>query len=90
MTAEIFELHYHCSNGGDGSVSVNFHKTEQDAESADAAQDEGWGESSASSVKLKLEDGKLYYEDYNGAGREWVEMVGQPIKVAPRNKVKKE
>lgn len=60
----MFELHYHCKNNGDGSVSVEFHESKQAAEKADEEMDEGWGESSASSVKLKVEDGKLYFQTY--------------------------
>jgi hypothetical protein len=59
-----FELHYHLTNNGDGSASARFHQTEEEAEKADEAMDEGWGESSASSVRLKYEDGKIYFREY--------------------------
>ena len=60
----MFKLHYHCSNGGDGSVSVHFHQSAEEAEKADEAMDEGWGESSASYITLKVYRGLLYYRDH--------------------------
>lgn len=56
-----FNLPYYCSNGGDGSVSVHCMPTLQEAEAADEAQSEGWGESSAGRIQLKVEDGDLYF-----------------------------
>jgi hypothetical protein len=38
------EVHYAISNGGDGSVSVHFFKTAEEAEEYDKQMDEGWGE----------------------------------------------
>lgn len=55
----MFKLHYHVNNGGDGSANVRFHETQQQAEAADANQSEGWGESSAGSVELAIQDGKI-------------------------------
>lgn len=59
-----FKLPYYVENCGDGSVSVEFCQSEEEADAKDAAMDEGWGESSASFVKLKVVDNKLYYETY--------------------------
>jgi hypothetical protein len=62
-----FYLHYHISNNGDGSASLRLHPTGDAAEAADNAQQEsgeGWGESSNGHVKLKLEDGALFYRSY--------------------------
>lgn len=59
-----FALHYHCSNGGDGSVSVHFHPNLEAAEKADEEMDEGWGESSAGTVNLKVENNQLFYREY--------------------------
>ena len=68
-----FKLYYNCRNGGDGSVSVDFHNSEAEAEKAEENMDEGWGESSVNSVRLKIEDGKLYFRKYNGKFV-WVEV----------------
>jgi len=74
----MFQLHYHCENNGDGSVSVKFHGSEKEAEAADAAMDDGWGESSASCVKLKFEDGKLFYLEGEWVNGEF-EKVWKPV-----------
>lgn len=60
------KLYYHCSNGGDGSVSVHLHQTEEAADKADEEMEEGWGESSAGSIELKYdaETQKILYKDY--------------------------
>jgi hypothetical protein len=50
-----FKLHYHVSNNGDGSASVHFHETAEEAEKADSELEEGWGDSSASYIELKTE-----------------------------------
>jgi hypothetical protein len=50
-----FKLHYHVSNNGDGSASVHLHESAEEAEKADENEEEGWGESSASYVDLKVE-----------------------------------
>ncbi len=60
-----FELHYSISNNGDGSASTHFHQTEEEAEAADG-EGEGWGEPCNGSVKLKVEDGKLYFQTSKG------------------------
>ncbi len=64
-TTKLFKLHYHISNNGDGSASVCLHKTAEEAEKADSEMDEGWGESCNGDVDIKLENGKLYYGDYD-------------------------
>jgi len=58
--AKEYRLHYHVSNGGDGSANVHFHTTENEAEKADENQSEGWGESSVGSILLKEENGKIF------------------------------
>lgn len=55
----MFKLHYHVNNGGDGSANVRFHESKEAAEKADEGQSEGWGESSAGSVVLAIQDGKI-------------------------------
>lgn len=60
----MFKLHYHVINCGDGSVSVHFHQTEQQAKDADKKMDEGWGESSANYIDLKIENGQIYFKEY--------------------------
>ncbi len=59
-----FKLPFYCSNGGDGSVSVRFCQSLEEAETKDSEMEEGWGESSARSVKIKVEDNKLFYEKF--------------------------
>lgn len=54
-----YKLPYHCTDNGDGSASVQFHKTIEEAEKADEEMEDGWGESSADYVELKIEGGKL-------------------------------
>lgn len=54
------EVHYAISNNGDGSVSVHFFKTAEEASKFDEDQDEGWGEPSDSSEILHFDkDGIL-------------------------------
>lgn len=60
----MFKLHYHVSNGGDGSANVWFHRSNEEAEKADEDMEEGWGECSARDCVLKIEDGKLFYREY--------------------------
>lgn len=59
-----FKLHYHITNNGDGSASINLHPTAEAAAEADANMDEGWGEPCNGDVTLKIEDGRLYYQEY--------------------------
>ena len=61
---KIFELHFDISNNGDGSASIRMHPTKEAAEKA-AENEEGWGEPLNDSIKLKLEDGKIFYEDHD-------------------------
>lgn len=73
----MFKLHYYVSNGGDGSATVHFMPTLDEAKQEDEEQPEGWGESSAGTVNLKVEDGKLYFEKAiwdPGYKRVWVEV----------------
>ncbi len=72
-----FTLPYMVSNGGDGSANVVFYPTYREALQADDNQPMGWGESSADKLRLKVEDGKLFYWAYVG-GRPafaWVEVT---------------
>ena len=80
MTAKYFELGYYCINGGDGSAGVDFRSSRQDAvdaEEADSEEEyyEGWGEPSASSVRLKIENGILYF--YGDTGWNEVMQTGE-------------
>lgn len=69
----MFDLHYHVSNNGDGSVCVNFHRTRKEAEEADANQADPWGESSAETLRLKVEDGKIHYRIMRWDGKQYHE-----------------
>lgn len=71
----IFTLPYHITNNGDGSASVKFHATRAEAEAADAAMDEGWGESCDGEVRLRVEDSKLFFSEYTTGGYIWVEVT---------------
>lgn len=55
----MFKLHYHVQNCGDGSVNVCLHNSKKDAEAADEGQYDRWGESSAGTVQLAIQDGKI-------------------------------
>lgn len=70
MSAPQKKLWYYCSNNGDGSVTVNFCRSEEEATELDEAQGEAWGESSVGYANLSIEDGRLYleYMVYTGAG----------------------
>ena len=60
-----FRLPFWVENGGDGSASVNFTPTSEEAERSDREQSEGWGESSASNVDLKIEGDQIYFKRRN-------------------------
>lgn len=70
-----FKLPYYVSNGGDGSANVCFTETFAQAKEFDEAQPEGWGESSARIIRLKVENGKLYCHFYSGSYQQWVEIL---------------
>lgn len=76
--AKSFKLPYRVSNGGDGSVSVHFHVSEQAAEKEEEGDSEGWGESSVSSVNIKVEDGKLFFQTHQYIDKKyqqvWIEV----------------
>lgn len=44
-------VHFACIDGGDGSVSVQWYRTGEEAEKAEEEQDEGWGEPCTGSVE---------------------------------------
>lgn len=48
---EKVDVYYACMNNGDGSVSLEWFLTEEEADSAEYGQDEGWGESCVRSVE---------------------------------------
>lgn len=48
-------VHYAISNNGDGSASVHFFKTLEEAEKYEENMDEGWGESCVSSEELHFD-----------------------------------
>jgi hypothetical protein len=60
-----FKLFYNCRNGGDGSVSVDFFPNKKLADKAESESEleEGWGESSVGDVILKIEDGKILFQE---------------------------
>lgn len=74
----IFRLPYYVENGGDGSANVRFYRTLVEAERAEAAEDEGWGEPSANVLTVKIENGKLFFRDYRVVGKKdqlvWVQV----------------
>ena len=88
--SQIFELPYHIENNGDGSASVEFHKTMEEAEKADEDLEEGWGEDCSSSVDLKIEDGKLFFRkmEYQKSKvvEVWIELTPQKPKKVSKKK----
>ncbi len=52
-------VHYAISNGGDGSASVHFFKTAEEAEKYDENMDEGWGEPCNSSEILYFDKNNI-------------------------------
>lgn len=77
---KTFKLPYWVMNGGDGSANVRFCSTLANAEEKCEKQSEGWGESSAGTIDLKVEDGKLFFliERYDEKKKKlvdiWVEV----------------
>lgn len=74
----LVELHYCCTNGGDGSVAVHFFKTEKEAEEYEENEEqlsgEGWGESSVGSIKLSIDsNGHIANQTYFDCHPEWRE-----------------
>jgi hypothetical protein len=61
---KIFKLNYWVQNGGDGSAIVRFEPIKEVAETKDESQSEGWGESSADSISIMMDGGKLFYQSY--------------------------
>lgn len=66
--AQYFKLPYWCKDCGDGSVSVRFSASIHDAEDEEEKNLEengiSWGETSAGTIVLKVEDGKLFFKDF--------------------------
>lgn len=62
--ASEFKLNYYITNNGDGSASVHFTSSEAEAEKADEELEEGWGESCNGDVTVKVENGKLYFRNF--------------------------
>lgn len=80
--SKTFKLPYWVSNGGDGSASVRFETSEKEAEQKDDEQNEegeGWGESSASTVEIKVEDDKLYIKSFEKVGGKY-EYIWKQVK----------
>ena len=79
----MYQLHYNCRDNGDGSVSVQFHPDEKSAEKADR-ENEGFGESTANYVTLKVENNKLFRRhcEYNFEKKKLEEMW---LEIKPTN-----
>jgi acylphosphatase len=73
-----FTLPYYISNNGDGSASVHFTSTEAEADKADEELEEGWGEPCSSTIKIKVENDKLYFRDFQRVNGKydyvWIEV----------------
>ena len=78
----MFKLHYWVKSGGDGSAIVRFAESHEKAEEADDAQEEGWGESSASSVTLAIQDGRIVRQErkWNGVTHDTVWVPLEEVK----------
>ncbi len=70
----IFNLYCSIGGHGDGSASVLFHKTENEAKKKDESQDDRYSESTVKQIQLKAIDGKIYRfnEYYNYEKSEWI------------------
>ena len=72
------KLHYSISNNGDGSASVHFYGTAEEAEQADEDASEPFAEDTAGYLSLEVENGKVYFD----AGK--YEKVGKNYVYVPR------
>jgi hypothetical protein len=73
------KLHYHIANGGDGSVSLQLHPNAKAAKKADKKMldnGESWSEPSNGYIRLKVEDGKVFY-----ANRRYKYPKGKPMEI---------
>lgn len=77
----MLRLHYTIQNNGDGSASVRLHPSEEAAEEADKYEEEhgeGFAESTASYIHLKIEENKVFYSSFEKIGGKyqsvWVEI----------------
>lgn len=75
-----FKLHYHPRNNGDGSASAVFHETEDQAIKADEDMNEGWGESSAASLTIRMDANVLYFRKYDRDKKEYVWIPLEELK----------
>jgi hypothetical protein len=69
--ATVFQIYQHVENGGDGSVGVRNHPTYAEAQAADEAQPESWGESSVKTLTLKIMGGEIYYKRFNHVSNQY-------------------
>lgn len=73
-----FAIPFYISNGGDGSANLRLCTTLAEAKQEDEDQPEGWGESSAEEIIIKVKDGKVYFKDFRDVGGKyqfvWVEI----------------
>lgn len=78
------KLHYWVENGGDGSASACFVRSEDEAVRLDEDQSEGWSESSAGHVELRVHDGTIQFRRFRFVNRtdskrehmveEWIDL----------------
>jgi hypothetical protein len=77
-----YKIYVHVENCGDGSVSIQFHKSEKDAEESYASvegTEYGFAEDAISSVELEVRDGELYLcKDEYRKGK-WVEVLEEVL-----------
>jgi len=64
-----FKLYYNVINAGDGSVYTNFHADENSAKEEDESQEEGFAESSVSSITLKIIDRDICFKSEKWDGK---------------------
>lgn len=70
-----FKLPYYISNGGDGSASLNLYPRLVEAEVAEQDEDEPFGDRTADTIDLMVEDGKLFYRDWVDGSFQWVAVA---------------
>lgn len=70
----MFKLNFYVQSGGDGSANVKFTSTAEEAEQADENQSEPWGDPSADSLTLKVENNEIFYRKLEWTGKKHKEV----------------
>lgn len=82
----MYELPYYVVNCGDGSAAVTFCQSEDEAAKQDEERQEngdGWGEPSVGTVKLRINNGVLEFEEYEETPSGKYENVWHAVPLVP-------